>query len=218
MATTWGDGCGWGPSAGQEGTVCCTGWLGMLHVLLCLKLTAIAAHRPLHAPLAALLQMLDALVVLRDSRIIHCDLKPENVSDWLWNSCLAGDIRAALARPLGLTWSCPHTACGLQVLLKNVESGEIKIIDFGSGAWAPNICALGCMLPGQAGMVPLPSLPCTQAALFHSPLFLQPASSRALCTATSNRASTARQRWAVGIGWGRGGAGSVQTVRSGIPL
>lgn len=27
-------------------------------------------------------QMLDALVVLRDSRIIHCDLKPENVSKW----------------------------------------------------------------------------------------------------------------------------------------
>lgn len=26
--------------------------------------------------------MLDALVVLRDSRIIHCDLKPENVSNW----------------------------------------------------------------------------------------------------------------------------------------
>ncbi|KAI7842822.1 hypothetical protein COHA_003568 [Chlorella ohadii] len=44
-------------------------------------------------------QMLDALVVLRDSRIIHCDLKPENV------------------------------------LLKNVESGEIKIIDFGSACF-----------------------------------------------------------------------------------
>ncbi len=25
------------------------------------------------------LQILDALVVLRDSRIVHCDLKPENV-------------------------------------------------------------------------------------------------------------------------------------------
>lgn len=44
-------------------------------------------------------QILDAMVVLRDSRIIHCDLKPENV------------------------------------LLKNVESGEVKVIDFGSACF-----------------------------------------------------------------------------------
>ncbi|KAL4855458.1 Dual specificity protein kinase YAK1 [Chlorella vulgaris] len=44
-------------------------------------------------------QILDSMAVLRDSRIIHCDIKPENV------------------------------------LLKNVESGEVKVIDFGSACF-----------------------------------------------------------------------------------
>ena len=45
------------------------------------------------------MQVLDALSVLRDCNIIHCDLKPENV------------------------------------LLKHPESGEIKVIDFGSACF-----------------------------------------------------------------------------------
>ncbi|KAK9836015.1 hypothetical protein WJX81_006394 [Elliptochloris bilobata] len=44
-------------------------------------------------------QILDAMVVLRDNSIIHCDLKPENV------------------------------------LLKSLDSGEIKVIDFGSACF-----------------------------------------------------------------------------------
>mmetsp|Transcript_37239 Transcript_37239/g.105059 ORF Transcript_37239/g.105059 Transcript_37239/m.105059 type:complete len:1166 (-) Transcript_37239:1237-4734(-) len=44
-------------------------------------------------------QILDALVVLREARVIHCDLKPENV------------------------------------LLKGLDSGEIKVIDFGSACF-----------------------------------------------------------------------------------
>ena len=44
-------------------------------------------------------QILDALTVLRESNIIHCDLKPENV------------------------------------LLKGLDSGEIKVIDFGSACF-----------------------------------------------------------------------------------
>lgn len=45
-------------------------------------------------------QILNALAVLRDARIIHCDLKPENV------------------------------------LLRGLDSGEIKVIDFGSACFA----------------------------------------------------------------------------------
>lgn len=45
------------------------------------------------------MQILDALSVLRESNIIHCDLKPENV------------------------------------LLKGLDSGEIKVIDFGSACF-----------------------------------------------------------------------------------
>lgn len=81
-----------------------------------------------------LLQMLDALAVLRSSRIIHCDLKPENVSGGQ-----AAEQRSLPASDLTeRRCSCADTErCwpGLppQVLLKNVESGEIKIIDFGSG-------------------------------------------------------------------------------------
>ena len=44
-------------------------------------------------------QILDALVVLRDSNIIHCDLKPENV------------------------------------LLRGLDNGDIKVIDFGSACF-----------------------------------------------------------------------------------
>lgn len=45
------------------------------------------------------MQILDALTVLRESNIIHCDLKPENV------------------------------------LLKSLDSGEVKVIDFGSACF-----------------------------------------------------------------------------------
>ena len=45
------------------------------------------------------LQILDALSVLCESNIIHCDLKPENV------------------------------------LLKGLDSGDIKVIDFGSACF-----------------------------------------------------------------------------------
>lgn len=45
------------------------------------------------------MQILDALIVLREAHIIHCDLKPENV------------------------------------LLKGLDSGEIKVIDFGSACF-----------------------------------------------------------------------------------
>ena len=51
------------------------------------------------APLLLFAQILDALTVLRESNIIHCDLKPENV------------------------------------LLKGLDSGEIKVIDFGSACF-----------------------------------------------------------------------------------
>ena len=44
-------------------------------------------------------QILDALTVLREANIIHCDLKPENV------------------------------------LLKGMETGDIKVIDFGSACF-----------------------------------------------------------------------------------
>ena len=45
------------------------------------------------------MQILDALTVLREANIIHCDLKPENV------------------------------------LLKGMETGDIKVIDFGSACF-----------------------------------------------------------------------------------
>ncbi len=48
---------------------------------------------------SAALQILDALTVLREANIIHCDLKPENV------------------------------------LLKSLDSGEVKVIDFGSACF-----------------------------------------------------------------------------------
>ena len=48
---------------------------------------------------AVVVQILDALSVLCESNIIHCDLKPENV------------------------------------LLKGLDSGDIKVIDFGSACF-----------------------------------------------------------------------------------
>lgn len=42
--------------------------------------------------------MLDALVVLRDARVIHCDLKPENV---LVKNCESGARSCTTGRWLG---------------------------------------------------------------------------------------------------------------------
>ena len=62
-------------------------------------LPGVPASDSLSLPCAFLVQILDALVVLRDSNIIHCDLKPENV------------------------------------LLRGLDNGDIKVIDFGSACF-----------------------------------------------------------------------------------
>jgi dual specificity protein kinase YAK1 len=78
--------------------------LCLVFELLNLNLYELIRHnkyRGLSLPLVRVFvsQILKTLTVLRDSRIIHCDIKPENV------------------------------------LLKNFESGEIKVIDFGSACF-----------------------------------------------------------------------------------
>lgn len=74
------------------------------------------------------MQILDAMAVLRDSRIIHCDLKPENV---LLKNVESGEVKVGPRK----------CACGvlkqLQVeraLLKGMESGEAKWL--AGAAWA----------------------------------------------------------------------------------
>ena len=62
-------------------------------------LWAVSLSSHVQAPPLLCAQILDALTVLRESNIIHCDLKPENV------------------------------------LLKGLDSGEIKVIDFGSACF-----------------------------------------------------------------------------------
>lgn len=44
------------------------------------------------------MQILDALAVLRDARVIHCDLKPENV---LVKSCESGTLEWAAQAGVG---------------------------------------------------------------------------------------------------------------------
>lgn len=84
-------------------------------------------------------QILSALVVMRDAKIIHCDLKPEVTDPAGGASPLMADrgfpspLPAPLQTPPGST---PFRALPPQnVLLKSLNSGEVKVIDFGSACF-----------------------------------------------------------------------------------
>jgi len=91
---------GWPPERNPEPSPGGARWGGSTGETL-LGSLAVPVDRAGRADAAGALarQILDAMVVLRDSNIIHCDLKPENV------------------------------------LLKGLDSGEVKVIDFGSACF-----------------------------------------------------------------------------------
>jgi hypothetical protein len=92
----------------------------------------------LPACLPAWLQILGAMVVLRDSRIIHCDLKPENV--------LLKNVESG-----GCLWGGAGRDCDLECWLKNVWSR----VDLGGlGGW---MVKTGCVPPSDAGIGRLPA-------------------------------------------------------------